>query len=112
MYNYVHLGGMQDWNYLHTNCFEITLELGCHKFPFAKDLPDYWAANKYALLVFMGQAHKGVRGFVTDKDTNMPIANVTLSVKGINHTITTAADGDYWRLLAPGDYVISVSHPW
>ena len=46
---------MQDWNYVHTNCFEITIELGCYKFPMARDLPKYWKANKYALLVYMGQ---------------------------------------------------------
>lgn len=48
-------GGMQDWNYLNTNCFEITIELGCTKFPLEKDLPSYWAANKFALLEYMGQ---------------------------------------------------------
>ncbi len=24
---------MQDWNYLHTNDFELTLEIGCYKYP-------------------------------------------------------------------------------
>ncbi len=24
---------MQDWNYINTNCFEVTIELGCYKYP-------------------------------------------------------------------------------
>lgn len=47
--------GMQDYNYLETNCFEITLELGCEKYPPAKDLPRYWEENKKALLNFVLQ---------------------------------------------------------
>ena len=31
-------GGMQDWNYLHTNDFEITMELGCTKYPRHEEL--------------------------------------------------------------------------
>ena len=46
---------MQDWNYLHTNCFELTLELSCNKFPAEGDLRGYWDANKYSLIVFMAQ---------------------------------------------------------
>ena len=46
---------MQDWNYVHTNCFEITLELGCRKFPKAELLSGFWEANKYPLLVYIGQ---------------------------------------------------------
>ena len=53
--NYCFQGGMQDWNYVHTNCFEITLELGCRKFPKAELLQGFWEANKYPLLVYIGQ---------------------------------------------------------
>ncbi|KAK3084908.1 hypothetical protein FSP39_021215 [Pinctada imbricata] len=104
-------GGMQDWNYVNTNCFEITIELGCYKFPMSRDLPKYWKANKYALLVYMGQVHKGVRGYVMDKENMTPLVNAQISVEGINHTIHSASDGDYWRLLAPGVYKITASHP-
>lgn len=48
-------GGMQDWNYLNTNCFEVTIELGCVKYPMAKDLPGYWEQNRRALLQFIHQ---------------------------------------------------------
>lgn len=48
-------GGMQDWNYLNTNCFEVTIELGCVKYPLAKDLPKYWEQNRRALLQFIHQ---------------------------------------------------------
>ena len=48
-------GGMQDWNYLNSNCFELTIELGCFKYPPSTNLQKYWPANEYALLVFMAQ---------------------------------------------------------
>lgn len=48
-------GGMQDWNYLHTNCFEVTIELGCIKYPLAKELPTYWEQNRRSLLSFIQQ---------------------------------------------------------
>jgi hypothetical protein len=46
---------MQDFNYLASNCFELTLELGCRKFPPGKDLLSLWDDNKHALLNFIWQ---------------------------------------------------------
>uniref|UniRef100_A0AAZ3RFA9 Peptidase M14 domain-containing protein n=1 Tax=Oncorhynchus tshawytscha TaxID=74940 RepID=A0AAZ3RFA9_ONCTS len=45
--------GMSDFNYLHTNCLEITVELGCDKFPSEEELYPEWLRNKEALLSFM-----------------------------------------------------------
>ncbi|XP_030600026.1 carboxypeptidase D [Archocentrus centrarchus] len=102
-------GGMQDWNYMNTNCFEVTIELGCVKYPLAKDLPKYWEQNQRALLQFIHQVHTGVKGTVSDIGDGTGIPNATISVEKINHNITTAHTGDYWRLLVPGTYSITAS---
>ena len=100
-------GGMQDYNYLNSNCFEITIEQGCTKFPFAADLPDIWINNSTPLLALISEVHKGLAGFVTDKNGN-PIANASIDIIGRNHSITTTKDGEYWRLLSPGVYSVAV----
>lgn len=46
---------MQDWNYVNTNDFEITLELGCFKFPKASQLSKFWMENKDALVTYIEQ---------------------------------------------------------
>uniref|UniRef100_A0A8B9N3U9 Carboxypeptidase D n=2 Tax=Accipitrinae TaxID=8955 RepID=A0A8B9N3U9_9AVES len=102
-------GGMQDWNYLNTNCFEVTIELGCVKYPKAEELPKYWEQNRRSLLQFMKQVHRGVWGFVLDAMDGRGILNATISVADINHPVTTYKDGDYWRLLVQGTYKITAS---
>jgi hypothetical protein len=39
------------------------------------------------------------------------VANATVSVVGIDHDLVSTAEGEYWRLLAPGTYILSVDAP-
>lgn len=57
-------GGMQDFNYVHSNCFEVTFELSCCKFPNASVLSMEWNNNKESLLSFIEAAHMGVKGMM------------------------------------------------
>ncbi|KAF3852006.1 hypothetical protein F7725_005361 [Dissostichus mawsoni] len=105
---YSFAGGMSDFNYLHTNCLEITVELGCDKFPSEAELYPEWKRNKEALLSFMESVHRGIKGVVTDLDGNR-IKGATISVRGIKKDVTTAEDGDYWRLLNPGTHILTAT---
>eukprot|EP00268_Persea_americana_P056242 TRINITY_DN6615_c0_g1_i9.p1 TRINITY_DN6615_c0_g1~~TRINITY_DN6615_c0_g1_i9.p1 ORF type:complete len:273 (+),score=47.55 TRINITY_DN6615_c0_g1_i9:509-1327(+) len=43
-------GGMQDWNYIHRGCFELTLEISDIKWPNASELPVLWDFNRMSML--------------------------------------------------------------
>uniref|UniRef100_A0A452TXR2 Carboxypeptidase Z n=1 Tax=Ursus maritimus TaxID=29073 RepID=A0A452TXR2_URSMA len=105
--------GMSDFNYLHSNCFEITVELGCVKFPPEEALYTLWQHNKEPLLNFVEMVHRGIKGVVMDK-FGKPVKNARILVKGIRHDITTGerlpgshivvagpASGHSWRLERP-----------
>lgn len=96
---------MQDFNYVHSNCFEVTFELSCCKFPDAGELPNYWNMNKESMLTFIESVHWGVKGFVRDQNGEA-ILDADVTVEGVNHNVTTSNKGEYWRLLLPGEYVM------
>lgn len=114
-------GGMQDWNYLQANCFELTIELGCRKYPTSHQLPDYLFENlnplvlwkifktvyyylqsslKFSQVKLVQSVHMGIRGFVFNQK-GLPIEDAVISVEGIAKNVTTDKLGDYWRLLTP-----------
>lgn len=97
---------MQDYNYVYSNCFEITLELSCCKYPKPDQLANEWRNNKRSLLEYMKQVHLGVKGLVTDLN-RYPIRDAEILVEGIEQKpVRTTNRGEYWRLLKPGQYNI------
>jgi len=115
-------GGMQDFNYLSSNDFEITLELGCKKYPKADELPQEWENNRDALIHYIWQSHIGIKGEVKDAVTGRPLPNAVITVRNvtrinstharddvIKHDVTSARGGDYWRLLTAGEYEVTAS---
>ncbi|NXQ40937.1 CBPD Carboxypeptidase, partial [Catharus fuscescens] len=79
---------MQDYNYVWANCFEITLELSCCKYPLTSELPKEWENNRESLLTFIEKVHIGVKGFVRDAVTGAGLENATIAVAGIAHNVT------------------------
>ncbi|XP_013783691.1 carboxypeptidase M-like [Limulus polyphemus] len=98
-------GGMQDYNYVHAGCMEITVELSCCKYPIPSELPKFWEENRKALLDYLAAAHQGVRGLVMDS-SNRTLPETRLKIKGRDMNFHTTKKGEYWRLLLPGNYTI------
>ena len=65
---------------------EVTLELSCCKYPVADELPQFWDDNRASLLQFLGEAHRGVKGFVKDENA-IPIEGAAMKVLNIEKNI-------------------------
>uniref|UniRef100_A0A8C3X4Z1 Carboxypeptidase Z n=1 Tax=Catagonus wagneri TaxID=51154 RepID=A0A8C3X4Z1_9CETA len=96
---YSFTGGMSDFNYLHSNCFEITVELGCVKFPPEEALYTLWQHNKEPLLSFVEMVSS--RG---GRDAVAVAGTPPLCTGHLPH-------GDYWRLLPPGSHIVIAQAP-
>nr|KAF6452057.1 carboxypeptidase M [Molossus molossus] len=105
-------GGMQDYNYIWAQCFEITLELSCCKYPREEKLPFFWDSNKASLIEYIKQVHLGVKGQVFDYKGN-PLPNVIVEVQDRRHICPykTNKFGEYYLLLLPGSYTLNVTVP-
>ncbi|XP_016971864.1 carboxypeptidase D isoform X1 [Drosophila rhopaloa] len=100
-------GGMQDWNYVRAKCLELTIEMGCDKFPMAAELPQYWHDHREPLLQFIEQVHHGIHGFV-HSTIGTPIAGAVVRLDGANHSSYSQTFGDYWKLALPGRHNLTV----
>jgi len=106
---YTVIGGMQDYNYIYHGTMEITLEVSCCKHPPASALRSHWLDNKEALMAFVFEALRGVKGYVTDEDGNA-VKGARLAIKGRSERpFHTTSIGEYWRILLNGTYTLLVS---
>ena len=102
---------MQDFNYLFSNCMEMTIELSCCKYPLETELQGHWEDNKESLLSYLEAALGGLRGLVTDK-TGTAVQGAVVTVFGLEEkNVTTSFVGEWWRLLAPGRYCVRALDP-
>uniref|UniRef100_A0AAF5PMP8 Peptidase M14 domain-containing protein n=1 Tax=Wuchereria bancrofti TaxID=6293 RepID=A0AAF5PMP8_WUCBA len=103
-------GGMQDWNYVFANCFELTIEMSCVKYSTDEQLKQIWDEHKFALISFIEKIHNTISGFVLDEINGIGIPNVQISINNIGKTVLSSTDGDFWRLVIPGNYNVTFQH--
>lgn len=98
---------MPDFNYYGADCFELTFRVSCCKYPEINTLKSEWHINQEPLLSFIEAVHWGIKGAVMN-DAAEPIPNAKIIVQGLDHHVSTNERGEYWRLLLPGKYKITV----
>lgn len=105
---YTIFGGMQDWNYRHVACNEVTIELSNTKKPPQSTLPTLWANNRESMLHYLEAVHMGIRGVVRDALTDAPVY-AKIEVQGRAQPVFSDPDvGDYYRMLLPGTYPLTI----
>ncbi len=57
----------------------------------------------------MEAVHSGIKGEVIDSADGRPVQNAVVKIRGNKKGIRTTRTGEYWRLLTPGEHVISAS---
>ena len=66
--------------------------LSCEKIVKQTDLERrYWDENKFKLVSYAGQVHKGVRGVVVESVSGGPV----IEIDGIDKNVTSFVDGNY-----------------
>ncbi len=102
-------GGMQDWFYVWSGGWDMTLEVSETKWPAGSTLPGFWDDNLESMLSYFEGSLEGVRGIVTDAETGLPLdARVYIDDNPWpSHTDPDA--GDYHRLVLPGAYTLEAT---
>ena len=81
--------GMQDFNYLFSNCLELTAELSCWKRPPSAHLQSEWENNLESLLTVLESVHTGVKGKVVVAETGEPLDRASVEVVGRDKQMVT-----------------------
>ncbi len=110
-------GGRQDYQTYFRNGREVTIEVSSIKTPSASLLPDYWVANRNAIVSLIKQVGKSViKGIIYSSQCS---SNVRAKVELVGHdsafhnsyVYSQHDNGDYYRMVNPGTYTVSFSAP-
>eukprot|EP00007_Cunea_sp_BSH-02190019_P003017 CAMPEP_0174234774 /NCGR_PEP_ID=MMETSP0417-20130205/4433_1 /TAXON_ID=242541 /ORGANISM="Mayorella sp, Strain BSH-02190019" /LENGTH=574 /DNA_ID=CAMNT_0015313185 /DNA_START=75 /DNA_END=1799 /DNA_ORIENTATION=- len=88
---YVLYGGMQDWNYIHRQCLELTIELTNTKWPSASTLAQHWEDNREAMLAYLRMVKTGAYGFVTYTEEQQQSKSTTASASSAASSSSSAS---------------------
>ena len=97
----------KDYNYWAVGCLELTIEITCCKYPAVSQLAGIWQENKKSLINYMKLANTGVKG-VIKFNNGQPAKYVTIQIDSIEPAFKSNEVGEYYRLLLPGSYKLSV----
>ncbi len=107
-------GGRQDWMNAFAGSFEVTVELSRIKNPHPSTLPDYWQANREALLAWMERALVAVRGRVVD-DKLRPIPDALIQLDDRDAALvpvfSDGVSGHFFRLSNGGTHRLQITAP-
>ncbi|HOC43401.1 MAG TPA: M14 family zinc carboxypeptidase [Thermoanaerobaculales bacterium] len=110
---YTITGGRQDYMTGFRGGREVTIEISSTKLLPASQLDDHWLWNRAALLGYLGQSRKGIRGLVTDPagqplDARIEIVGLDTAADN-SYALTDPDVGDYHRMLLPGTYHVLIT---
>lgn len=89
-------GSLQDWQYLQVGTMEVTIEVSNQKDPINQSR--YFGENRQSMYAFMDLLnHKGIYGQT----------NHSVHLNGNRVSVEPNEQGWFYRLLAPGDYVVN-----
>ena len=105
---YIIYGSLQDWSYVKTGCVDLTIEMYRYN-PITRDeILDVFLLNRESILSYIDAAGIGVYGRVTDENGN-PIPDARVTIEEGDMVTITDRDGNYHRVLLPGNYVLTFS---
>lgn len=105
-------GGRQDYFNYFQQGREVTIELSTNGLPDSARVANFWHYNRISMLRYIEQSLFGIKGIVTDKNTGKPI---TAKIEILNYdkdhsnVNSSAANGVFFRFLAPGNYDLQIS---
>ncbi|XP_070384568.1 adipocyte enhancer-binding protein 1-like isoform X2 [Dermacentor albipictus] len=102
------LGALEKHAYAHRGILQSFLTVPCCSN--VTKMRTLWPQTRNALMDFVLQPREGVRGYVKDVRGTL-VKHALLTVRGRPVGFWTSDQGEFWRMLRPGDYMVVATAP-